>query len=132
MSNDKPSDIALQRLPQWAQKHIAHLEMKLHEAEKDLLELQTKPPSEVAIHNYSGIDHGQAEYIFLPKRSHIIFFLDELKGKSRIDRKCIEITRCGEPGEEYYLDVTGSSDFPIVRPKAANCLNLGVSDRWPW
>jgi hypothetical protein len=128
--NDRPSDIALAKLPQWAQRYIDNLEMKLGEAKRELHEhLAQNPQSEFAIQRFVVNTDEGPDLTFLPKERTILAFLDTKYEASKIDRGALALKVMEDIPGNRYLQISTWSGYPSVRPQAANVIHVHLEER---
>jgi hypothetical protein len=115
-----PTDPRVEKLPKWAQDHIALLRMRLSEARADANNARTRGPEDT---DTFAEPYSQSP-IYLPVGARVVFRLAE-------GRDITAHVIHGRNGETY-LDVTasgfrGGSDL-YVSPQASNVVRLTTGD----
>jgi hypothetical protein len=120
------------KLPQWAQRHIELLEMRLGEARREVQANRTaNPPSDFAVFHPGAITgkFGETVESFLPEGRTILCYLDDNKDASYHDRKVLMLRRGGDKSHGYHLEVNCWAGYPAVQPQASNCLRIRMMER---
>lgn len=118
--NIVPVDSRVEKLPKWAQDHIAVLRMRLGEARNDADLARSRGPEDTD----TVADPYAQSPVYLPAGARVVFKLSEGR----------DITAHVMRGRgEAYLDVTasgwrGGSDRLFVSPQASNVIRLTTGD----
>jgi hypothetical protein len=121
----------VEKLPQWAQRHLQLLEMRLGEAKRELhRHLTANPKSEFAILRPTAIasEKDGPQEAFLPANLTLFCYLDDNVGETYHERKTLSLRRSGDKSTGYWLEVSAWANYPSIQPQASNVFRIRLGD----
>lgn len=121
---NSPDSARIAKLPEWARKHIAHLENRIEDERRALVRL-TGTTGEHYVEVRAGVTPHQRRF---DDFSSVVFSLGGRRGAGRGD---IEVRRVepNGPGKGYALDICGLNGCLAIHPSSGNRVTIVEVER---